>query len=158
VNYAPIGDFAAANIRHGNLPFQPGMDFGAFDIFWTPRTSDIVSAAYTTSDTTLTTPAITAFAGVESGFWDGAYVYVYKVVMPTAGDANTYGVTLLCMGTVENVTIDGLELQFHVGCPINAQDGQIPSQLISSNSRFAAMDSLMYSDFRYNNFIARCAA
>jgi hypothetical protein len=148
IAYTPIGTFHTAAITCGAMNFEIGIDFHGFDIVWAPGANDVVLASG--AGALVPTPALSIFAAVLAGIFDGAYVSVYKVVMPALGnpatyDANTYGAMLLHTGMVQAIQIDGGEIQFTVGSIVDQQDQQIPSQIIGPNSRFASLDPLAYA-------------
>ncbi|HXI38952.1 MAG TPA: hypothetical protein VNH83_03195 [Bryobacteraceae bacterium] len=149
IKYTPLGTFRVAAIKHGAMSFGIGVDFQGFEITWSPAASDIVSPG-AGSTWFAVAPDIAALEAVRHGFFDGAFVSVYKVVMPPLGnppvyDANTYGVTLLNMGCVDQAKVEGGEVTFQVGSIIDQQDQQVPSQLIGPNSRFASKDPMAYA-------------
>ena len=155
VNYPPIGVFTNANIKRGAMGFSidtspdsQGASYGQFDVEWVPNDTDAVlppgaHGAFSAN------AAVSALQAQLFGFYDNALIYVYTVVMPTDYDVTTYGACLLNMGIVDTVKRDGKKLTFTVGCLIDHQDHQVPSQLIGPGGRFAAMDPLAYDGVSY---------
>ncbi|MCU1273763.1 MAG: hypothetical protein JWO48_1194 [Bryobacterales bacterium] len=148
IAYTPIGTFRTAAVSCGAMAFEIGIEFQGFDVVWNPGPNDVVLASG--AGALVPTPPLSIFAAVLAGIFDGAYISVYKVVMPALSnpptyDANTYGACLLHTGMVQEIQIDGGEIQFRVGSIVDQQDQQIPSQLIGPNSRFASFDPLAYA-------------
>lgn len=156
IKYNPLGTFRTSAIKHGSMPFGIGVDFPGFEVTWTPAASDIVSPG-TGATWFGAAPDITALEAARHGFFDGAFISVYKLVMPPLGnppvyDANTYGVTLLNRGSVDEIKLEGNELTFKVGSIIDQQNQQVPSQLIGPNSRFASLDPMAYAAVTLGGF------
>lgn len=144
VTYTPLGTFQAAVVHHGTMGCEVGIQQQKFDVVWSPRTTDNVLDAKTIPLLSAF-PAITVLQGVNLGFFDGALISVYKTVMPTPGDVNTYGVSLIHSGFVDEIQLDGGQITFSCIDPIAHLNNQLPSQLIGPNSRFAAVDPMMYA-------------
>jgi hypothetical protein len=144
VKYTPLGVFNAANIKHNSISFQVGLEMQPFEVVWTPAPGESVLPAQSVA-LLGAFPSISVLSGVDQGFFDGAYISVYKTVMPTPGDANTYGVTLLQRGVVDTASVNGQEITFSCVDPIAHANNQIPSQLVGPNSRFSAVDPILYS-------------
>jgi hypothetical protein len=143
VKYNPLGTFRTSAIKHGAMPFGVGVAFNGFDVIWSPAASDIVQPP-TGGGWNVTAPSINAIQAARHGFFDGAFISVYKVAMPTFYDANTYGACLLHCGCVDETKIEGGEITFKVGSIIDQQNQQVPSQLIGPNSRFSSLDPMAY--------------
>jgi len=148
VNYAPIGTFTNANIKQTGMPFEIGVDFKDFTVEWVPTANDVVVPSGG-GGAFVPTPIVSAADAVLFGFFDGAIISVYNVLMPTYYDASTYGVTLLNSGVVTSAQRDGAKIVFSVGSMVDQQNHQVPSQLIGPNSRFAAIDPLAYDGVSY---------
>jgi hypothetical protein len=157
--FPPIGTFSTAAIKPATMNFEIGIDYQGFQVVWNPGPNDLVLPA-TVATANVPTPPLSIVQGVLQGVFDGAYISVYKVVMPALGnppvyDPNTYGVCLLHTGMVDAIDVTGGEITFSVGSIINQQNQQVPSQLIGPNSRFATLDPLAYagSTQRYGSTI-----
>jgi hypothetical protein len=151
LKYTPLGTFSAAVIKHNGINVGIGIEMSSFEVVWTPGPNDAVLPQQTVA-LLGAFPAIDVLAGVDQGFFDAAWISVYKVVMPTPGDANTYGVTLLQRGVVDTATVNGKEITFSCVDPIAHVNNQVPSQLLGPNSRFSAVDPVLYaaSDLFYS--------
>ncbi len=142
VTYTPIGVFKSAIVKHGPMSFELGIDFKGFEVTWTPSSTDLALPA--NQGAFVATPSISIQQGIAQGIFDGAYISVYKVLMPTQYDANTIGCCLVHAGAVDEMVVKGKEITFKVNSVINQQDQQIPSQLIAPSSRFASLDPVAY--------------
>jgi len=156
--YTPLGTFRTADVKHGAIPFSVGTDFKNFEVTWVPTASDVVSygdPAVTGGGWFATAPNVAAFEAAWRGFFDGAFISVYKVVMPSFYDANTFGACLLHTGAVDDVTVEGGEIRFNVGSLLDQQEQQVPSQLIGPNSRFSSVDPLAYANVNTGSFVTQ---
>lgn len=148
--YGPLGTFRTAAVAHGAMSFQVGIDYNGFDVTWSPGPNDLILPA-SVATASVPVPPLSIIQGVLHGIFDGAYISVYKCVMPTFYDAATYGAMLVHTGTVDQINVDGGQITFTVGSIIDQQDQQVPSQIIGPSSRFASLDPTAYagSTLRY---------
>lgn len=78
--------------------------------------------------------------GFASGDWYLAPVTMTRMFMPSPGDTNTYGGTVMFRGRISDVTVDRLEVKLSVSSLMEIFSQKVPSQIIEPGSRFVAWD------------------
>jgi hypothetical protein len=128
LTWSQVGTFVPGRFTRGEVDSQIGLDTVSMDLEWCLRDSDVFFNA----------PGgvvITQLQAFERGLWDNGLVNVYRTVMPTLGDANTYGAMQLFggrIGEVSELSRTGVKLK--VNSLLELLDLNVPTNLIEATN------------------------
>src|SRR5262249_39954575 len=105
-----------------------GLEVQKINLTWAPNNRSF------TSDTSTAAPQQLA----RLHFYDNWPVRIWKVFMPTPGDANTLGATEWFGGRIDNAEIDRGKIQFSVSSFLNVVAQKVPSTVIEVTNTLAA--------------------
>ncbi|HLW51324.1 MAG TPA: DUF2163 domain-containing protein [Candidatus Angelobacter sp.] len=120
LKYPVWGTFKTAAISRAAVKSQIGLQVDNLDITWSP------AAATFTQNTQTAGPLQLA----HQGFYDNKKVRVWKVYMPTPGDASTYGASELFGGWIAKTEISRGVIKFTVQSFLNVIDQYVPGHII----------------------------
>lgn len=121
------GTFARASIKRGKITSQIGLQVDTLDLRWSPP--------LTAFGTTLST--MNPYQLAQSGFYDNKRVRLWRCVMPTPGDANTYGATPWFGGRIGDTIVSRGEIKFTVNSFLDAINQKVPPNVIELSNTFA---------------------
>jgi hypothetical protein len=113
-----MGLFLPARLKRGSVQSKIGLEALTLDLEWYLGPNDLMYGACT---------MLHAF---QSGLWDNGVVRLFRAVMPSVSDCNTYGACEMFTGRIADVTITRTGVQLKVNCPLELLDQQIPLNLI----------------------------
>lgn len=122
------GTFLTSVLKRGDVSSKIGLDSDAVDLTWSPK------------NTVLTTSLATAsyYQLARLGWFDGKRVRIWRTVMPTPGDANTYGAYELFGGIVGDVETARGSIKMTVNSFTYALDQKVPSGVIEATDTVAS--------------------
>lgn len=126
--YPIVGTFRAASIERDKVTSQIGLQTSNMQIRWSPPLGNFTNNVNTTSPYQL----------AQIGYYDNKIVKVWRTVMPTVGDANTYGACEWYLGWVANSSVQRGKIVFNVNSFTNAFTQKVPQNTIESQSTRAA--------------------
>jgi hypothetical protein len=116
--WSHIGTFAPARLKRGTVESAISLEATSLDLEWYLWPTDMMFGS---------TSMLASFA---AGVWDNGVVRLFRTVMPTLGDCNTFGACELFTGRIADVTITRTGVQIKVNCPLELLEQQIPANLI----------------------------
>ena len=128
LTWSHVGTFVPGRFSRGEIESSVGLDTESMDLDWHLRDSDVFYNP--PADV-----AITQLQAFERGLWDNGLVNVFRTVMPTVGDANTYGAMQVFggrIGEVSKLTRTGVTLK--VNSLLELLDQYIPTNLIEATN------------------------
>jgi hypothetical protein len=132
VSYKPWGIFYAAVVKRGTIACKAGLEVQNTSITWTPGALQGGTAAFT-QNTGTASPLQLARLHV----YDNWPVRIWKVFMPTPGDANTLGACEWFGGRVGSCTVGRSGITFNVDSFLNVVTQKLPANVIESTSTLA---------------------
>lgn len=126
------GTFLPASIKRGGVSSKIGTEADTLDLEWNPGVKDILAF-----DTDNVTTLLTVFQGFCKGVFDNGQVDVWRCLMPTNGDANTFGACLLFRGRIGDTDINIDTIKSKLFSRMETLNQQIPTNLIEPTNLFA---------------------
>jgi hypothetical protein len=127
LSYPLYGTFFPASISRGKLSSQIGLQVDALSFDWSPR--------LTAFGTTIATA--NPYQRAISGFYDNKTFRMFRTVMPTKGDANTYGACVVFGGRIAETTVERLKITFSVNSFLDVNNNPVPPNVIEANNTLA---------------------
>ena len=121
------GTFKPAVVSRGKVTSQIGLQVDTLDFMWSPPL-----AAF---GTTLATA--NQYQKAQSGFYDNRKFRLWRTVMPTPGDANTYGACELFGGRVADAKVERGQLKFTINSFLDVINQKVPPNVIELNNTLA---------------------
>lgn len=131
LNYGYVGVFNTANIKREGVKSKIGLEVITVSTTWAPRSTDIL--ATDGSGNTI----LTALQGFRYGLFQNATVNIYRCLMPTVGDCNTFGACLLFSGRIGQSAPDRMKVVFAVNSRTELLNVQIPTNTIEPTNILA---------------------
>ena len=125
--WAPWGTFKPTSIRRGKVSSDISLKVTALDLSWSPPLGTFLNSIATTSPYQL----------ARIGYYDNKKVRVWRTVMPTPGDANTYGAYELFGGRVADTTVGRGEIKFSVNSFLDVINQKVPPNVIENSNTLA---------------------
>jgi hypothetical protein len=122
-----VGTFSPARISRGSIDSKVGLEVSTLELEWYLRPTDLFFSPAGQA-------AVTMLQSFERGLWDNGRVMIYRAVMPTAGDCNTYGAMTMFNGRVAESTITRTGVQLKVNALTELFDLMVPTNLIEANN------------------------
>ena len=126
---APNGVFAVGKLKRSNIDSKIGLDVESIDLEWYLSSGDIFC--------TVGSQAITQLQAFAAGLWDNGRVAIYRTVMPTFGDANTYGAMCMFAGRIAEVDLTRTGVKLKVNALTEVFDQQLPPNVIEPSNTLA---------------------
>jgi hypothetical protein len=121
------GTFNPAVITRGKITSQVGLQVDSLDFSWSPP--------LTAFGTTLATA--NAYQKGQTGFYDNRTFRMWRTIMPTPGDANTYGACQLFGGRIATTTVTRGNITFTVNSFLDVINQQVPPNVIELTNTLA---------------------
>jgi len=122
------GTFLATVIKRGNVSSKIGLEAESLDLTWSPKnkvlTTSIATASY--------------YQLARMGYFDNKRVRVWRCVMPTPGDANTFGAFELFGGFIGDTTVTDGSIKFSVNSYLYVVNQKVPSGVIEVTNTTAS--------------------
>jgi hypothetical protein len=128
VLYGPWGTFYPAVVSRNGITTKVGLEVQKISLTWSPGNSTA----------TVSTSSASPLQLARLHFYDNWPVRIWKVFMPTPGDANTLGATDWFGGRVDNATIDRGAIEFSVSSFLDVVTQKVPSTVIEVTNTLAA--------------------
>lgn len=122
------GQFNASNIACGPVGSSIGLDITTMDLTWRPPIGEFTTSIATASPWQL----------AQNGYYDNVKVRNWVTLMPTDGDANTFGAAIRFGGRISDVTIERGSIVFQVTSFLDAIDTMVPTNLIEQSNTLAS--------------------
>ena len=132
VIYNPYGTFQPARISRGSVACKVGLEVQKTTVTWTP--GDLQSG---TSSFTATIGTASPLQLARIHYFDNWMVRIFKVFMPTPGDANTLGGCEWFGGRIGEVTVGRNQIEFNVASFLDVVTQKVPANVIESTSTLA---------------------
>jgi hypothetical protein len=123
------GTFKTAVISRGEVESKIGLEASTLDVTWTPQGVEALSPDVLAVDGTGNV-LLTALQGFGAGIFDNGQLEVWRCVMPTIGDCNTYGACCMFGGRIGNLAPDRLNAKITVHSRLDALNVQVPTNMI----------------------------
>lgn len=124
LTWSHVGTFVPANVSRSNIDSRIGLttaDAGDLVLNWNLTDSDIMLGA------------VTILQSMKLGLWDNAVVRLWRVLMPTMGDCNTYGACEMFTGRVTDLPTTRVGVDMKVNSLIELLDQDWPPNLIEAD-------------------------
>jgi hypothetical protein len=113
-----MGLFLPARLKRSSVQSKVGLDAATLDLEWYLLPTDMMYGSCT---------MLQAFA---AGLWDNGVVRLFRAVMPSIADCNTYGACEMFTGRIADQTLTRTGVKLKVNCPLELLDTQVPMNLI----------------------------
>lgn len=127
VLYEPWGVFNPAVVKRDGITTKIGLEVQKINVTWTPGNLQ--------SGVTVLTANPLQLARIH--YYDNRPVRIFKVFMPTPGDASTLGGCEWFGGRIGNCSIDRSQLVFSVSSFLDVVTQKVPANVIESTSTLA---------------------
>jgi hypothetical protein len=125
--WTPWGTFNSTVISRGTVGSKFGLEVANLDVDWSPK--------LTAFGQTITTANFYQKAWL--GFYRNWRVRIWRAIMPTPGDANTYGAFELFGGRIAQTDVSRGKITFHVNSFLDAINELVPPNVIETTSVLA---------------------
>lgn len=122
------GTFQPAVVGRSSVTQQIGFAVDHLQLTYSPPRASYVNNTQTTSPYQL----------AQLGFYDNWNVKIWTALMPTKGDANTYGACELFGGRIASSIVQRGQIEFTVNSFLDVVNQEVPNNLISLTSTGAA--------------------
>ena len=127
LNWPVYGTFQPSTISRGTVTSQVGLKVDSLSFSWSPP----VGVFGTTGSTA------NPYQQAQAGFYDNMDFRMWRCVMPTPGDANTYGACQWFGGRVADTTVERAKVTFTINSWLDVLNQQVPPNLIEVNNTLA---------------------
>jgi hypothetical protein len=122
------GTFLSTDISRGKVTSKIGLEVTSLPIEWKPQVGAFTASINTANFYQL----------VDAGFYDNKTVRVWRCVMPTKGDANTFGATPWFGGWIDDSSVERGKITLDVTSFLNVTDQQVPPNVIELTNTLAS--------------------
>lgn len=122
------GIFKPAVIKRDGISSKVGLEVTSISLTWSPPVTDFTQSIATANPYQL----------VQFGFFDNKRVRIWRTLMPTEGDSNTFGACEWFGGWISDSTVERGKIVFTVDSFLNVINQKVPQNLIELNSTIAA--------------------
>jgi len=123
LTWSQVGTFLPGRISRGTIDSKVGLDVSSLDLDWHLRSSD---GFYSPAGQ----QPVTMLQSFQRGLWDNGRLTIYRTVMPTLGDCNTYGAMTMFSGRVAETTMTRAGVKLKVNALTELFDLQVPTNTI----------------------------
>jgi len=127
LSWPVYGTFKPGVTKRGQITSEIGLKVAALDLEWSPPvtafTTDVASA--------------NPYQLAQLGFYDNKIVRMWRTIMPTPGDANTYGACILFGGRVADCTVERGKIKFTVDSFLDVVNQLVPPNVIEVTNTLA---------------------
>jgi len=121
------GTFQPATIKRGQVTSQIGLQVDTLAFSWSPPLTAFGTTAATANP----------YQKAQSGIYDNELFRMWRAVMPTPGDCNTYGACEWFGGRVADVEIVRGQLNFTINSFLDVVNQKVPPNVIEVNNTLA---------------------
>lgn len=121
------GTFQPAVITRGRIITKIGLSVDPLDITWSPKPAAFINSVAAGSPLTR----------AQVGYYDNMRVRVWRVLMPTPGDANTLGAACMFAGRIATTEISQGTIKWSVNSYLSILDQKLPANLIEATNTLA---------------------
>jgi hypothetical protein len=114
------GTFQPTVYTRGKITSQIGLQVDTLEFTWSPPLTDF------TTDVATSNP----YQRAQAGFYDNKPFRLWRCVMPTQGDADTYGACEWFGGLISDTQVKRAKITFTVTSFLNVVNQQVPSNVI----------------------------
>lgn len=122
------GTFKRAAINRGKVTSQVGLQVDSMEVTWSPPLTAFGASISTANP----------YQKAQLGFYDNWRLRVWRSVMPTLGDANTYGACEWFGGWINDTEIGRGYIKFTVASFLSAINQKVPPNVIEGSNAFAS--------------------
>ena len=122
------GTFLPATVKRGTVTTKIGLEVDPLDVTWNPSNRPISPSIATASPLQL----------ARLGFYDNWRLRVWRVFMPTPGDANTFGACELFGGRIADTKVQRGQVAWTVNSFLDCLSEQLPPNLIEVTNTLAS--------------------
>jgi hypothetical protein len=122
------GTFNSTNIARGSVRSAIGLEAESLDITWSPRNRTATGNIQNTSPYEL----------ARVGFFDNMRFRMWRTVMPTPGDADTFGAAEWFAGWIGDAQSQAGAIQFSINSYMYALNQKVPSGVIEVTNPVAS--------------------
>jgi hypothetical protein len=126
--WKPWGTFQPATVSRNGVTTKVGLEVQKISLTWSPG-----NRASTVSTSTASPQQL-----ARLHFYDNWPVRIWKVFMPTPGDANTLGATDWFGGRIDTASVDRGKIAFSISSFLNVVTQKVPSTVIEVTNTLAA--------------------
>jgi hypothetical protein len=125
--YSQYGTFQPASISRGTVSTKIGLEVSSLEIKWSPPLTAFGSSPSTAN----------AYQKAWNGVFRNWRVRVWRTIMPTPGDANTYGAYELFGGRVAQVQVQRGSITITANSFLDCINEQVPPNVIEATNILA---------------------
>jgi hypothetical protein len=125
--YSVYGTFKKTVMKRGKVTAQIGLDVASLTFTWSPQPG--------TAGTTIATASPYQLA--QAGFYDNRKFRLWRAVMPTPGDVNTYGACEWFGGWIGKTDVGRGSIAFTVNSFLNMINQKLPPNVIEATNTLA---------------------
>jgi hypothetical protein len=129
--WRPWGKFFPGAITKDKMTSQIGFEVESFNLKWSPPQGSFTNNIQTTSP----------YQRARLGVYDNRRVRVWRTVMPTPGDADTYGACAHFGGWVSSTKVLRDSIEFDIASYLNALSAKVPPNVIENTNALAGFVS-----------------
>ncbi len=122
------GTFQPGVTKRGQITSKLGLEVTSLSLEWSPPVTPF------TTDVATANP----YQLAQLGFYDNKFFYMWRTIMPTSGDANTYGACILFAGRVGNSTTARGKITFEISSLLDVVNQQVPPNVIEVTNTLAS--------------------
>lgn len=121
---SPTGFFNPGVISRSTISSKVGLEVTGTDIIWRPKNQTLTSSNASASPLQL----------AQTPFYDNWRVRIWRTIMPTPGDANTFGAYELFGGYVAACDVDRQQIKMSVNSLLYVVNEKVPTNIIELTS------------------------
>lgn len=122
--WTPWGTFLNAVVSRGKINSQVGLQVDTLELNWSPP--------FTAFGTT--TATANQYQKAVAGFYDQKKFRLWRTVMPTAGDADTYGACALFGGRIQDTRVERGKITFNINSFLDTIEQMVPPNVVEWTS------------------------
>ena len=124
LNWPMVGTFTPAKVTRGAIKSQFGLEVATLELIWSPPVGSFTNNVNTTSPYQL----------ARTGFYDNRAVRLWRCVMPTPGDANTYGAAPWFGGRIAQTDVGRGSIKFTINSFLDVVNQMVPANVIENTN------------------------
>lgn len=122
------GTFQPATLNRGKVTSAVGLTVASLNLTWSPPVGIFTQNVSTTSPYQL----------AQNGFYDNKKVRLWRCVMPTSGDANTFGACEWFGGWIADTVAERGAIKFTINSFLDVTNQKLPPNVIEATNTLAA--------------------
>lgn len=127
LNWGPWGTFQPSALKRTGITSQVGLKVDSMTVTWSPP--------LTAFGTTIATA--NQYQKAQTGFYDNWNMRIWRAVMPTPGDCQSYGATPWFGGRVSSTEIGRQYIKFTIQSYLDVVNQQVPPNVIENTNTLA---------------------